>query len=215
MSAASQMVDDYRPAAKPNSSCTSCRRRKLRCDREAEGCSNCAKQEVPCTCPAASTEKAKRKRGPYQKDKTRRERELEHAVKVMESKYNVLSSRLGHAQQGVDITQAESGEGGSRDLTPLASSGGKGPWPVDTHTSGNCSTSSITPSNSNNSFDGNRPAAPLPATLAAPSTTPSLGGRDAPLSNRFWSNFPKDVSIWWQLGWIETVLLNHDTVRGC
>lgn len=54
--------------SKPGTACLSCRNRKLRCSREPEGCSNCAKGEIQCTYLQAEVG-LKRKRGPYKKRK--------------------------------------------------------------------------------------------------------------------------------------------------
>jgi len=72
-------------AAKPGTACLGCRRRKLKCSREQEGCSNCVKADLPCVYPAPETG-VKRKRGPYKKDKPARERHLEDLVKYLEPK---------------------------------------------------------------------------------------------------------------------------------
>ena len=72
-------------AAKPGTACLGCRRRKLKCSRETEGCSNCLKADLPCVYPAPETG-VKRKRGPYKKDKPARERHLEDLVKYLEPK---------------------------------------------------------------------------------------------------------------------------------
>ena len=71
--------------AKPGTACLGCRRRKLKCTREQEGCSNCLKADLPCVYPAPETG-VKRKRGPYKKDKAPRERHLEDLVKYLEPK---------------------------------------------------------------------------------------------------------------------------------
>lgn len=71
--------------AKPGTACLGCRRRKLKCTREQEGCSNCLKADLPCVYPAPDTG-VKRKRGPYKKDKPPRERHLEDLVKYLEPK---------------------------------------------------------------------------------------------------------------------------------
>ena len=82
--------------AKPGTACLGCRRRKLKCSREQEGCTNCTKAELPCVYPALETG-VKRKRGPYKKDKAPRERHLEDLVKYLEPKagQNGASDRVG------------------------------------------------------------------------------------------------------------------------
>ena len=90
--------------AKPGTACLGCRRRKLKCSREQEGCNNCTKAELPCVYPALETG-VKRKRGPYKKDKPPRERHLEDLVKYLEPKVtqNEIGSGIGlgiHDQEG-------------------------------------------------------------------------------------------------------------------
>lgn len=77
-------MSDQQPA-KPGTACLGCRRRKLKCTREQNGCNNCTKADLPCVYPAAETG-VKRKRGPYKKDKPPRERHLEDLVKYLEPK---------------------------------------------------------------------------------------------------------------------------------
>lgn len=70
-------------SSKPGTACLCCRRRKLKCSREASGCTNCTKAELPCIYPTLET-RVKRKRGPYKKkDKPAREAHLEHVVKYL------------------------------------------------------------------------------------------------------------------------------------
>ncbi|KAK4895788.1 hypothetical protein LTR27_006270 [Elasticomyces elasticus] len=69
--------------AKPGTACLGCRRRKLKCSREQEGCLNCTKADLPCVYSTPEVG-VKRKRGPYKKDKPPRERHLEHLVKYLE-----------------------------------------------------------------------------------------------------------------------------------
>lgn len=71
--------------AKPGTACLGCRRRKLKCSREGEGCANCLKADLPCVYPTPETG-VKRKRGPYKKDKAPRERHMEDLVKYLEPK---------------------------------------------------------------------------------------------------------------------------------
>lgn len=71
------------PLGKPGTACLCCRRRKLKCTREPEGCTNCQKAELPCVYPAVETG-IKRKRGPYRKkDRPAREAHLEHVVRYL------------------------------------------------------------------------------------------------------------------------------------
>ena len=73
------------PPAKPGTACLGCRRRKLKCSREQDGCANCLKADLPCVYPTPETG-VKRKRGPYKKDKAPRERHMEDLVKYLEPK---------------------------------------------------------------------------------------------------------------------------------
>lgn len=73
------------PVNKPGTSCLGCRRRKLKCSREPDGCSNCTKSDLPCVYPAPEVG-VKKKRGPYKKDKPARQRHLEDLVKYLEPK---------------------------------------------------------------------------------------------------------------------------------
>ena len=88
--------------AKPGTACLGCRRRKLKCSREQEGCSNCSKAELPCVYPAPETG-VKRKRGPYKKDKPPRERHLEDLVKYLEPK--VAQNEANEGAAGHDRTR--------------------------------------------------------------------------------------------------------------
>lgn len=91
--------------AKPGTACLGCRRRKLKCSREEDGCANCARAVLPCVYPAPQTGE-KRKRGPYRKDKPARERHLEDLVKYLEPKAKAAPER------GNDGNGAGSGGGG-------------------------------------------------------------------------------------------------------
>ncbi|KAK3073074.1 hypothetical protein LTR53_005651 [Teratosphaeriaceae sp. CCFEE 6253] len=75
-------VESQQPG-KPGTACLGCRRRKLKCSREPEGCVNCSKADLPCVYALPETG-VKRKRGPYNKVKQPRERHLEHLVKYLE-----------------------------------------------------------------------------------------------------------------------------------
>lgn len=111
------MSDPQQPA-KPGTACLGCRRRKLKCTREQEGCSNCTKADLPCVYPAPETG-VKRKRGPYKKDKPPRERHLEDLVKYLEPKAAQNGAGEG-ANPGFDdarspsITSATSHDDGRR-----------------------------------------------------------------------------------------------------
>ena len=89
----SQTSNDVRAPSNPTSACASCHRRKLKCDRVAEGCYNCTKAQVACLYPPR--ERApRRKRGPYFKDRTKREQELKHTLKTLEVKLEKLTNHL-------------------------------------------------------------------------------------------------------------------------
>lgn len=164
----------------PAGACNSCRRRKLKCDKKLDGCANCAKGQIPCIYPSASPEQVKRKRGPYQKNKTQREKQLEHTVRDMASKYAELENRIlprRDSSVNHDFTppsEESSSEGVYASTLPTVSSS----------TSSRQGVSSIVSS----SIDGDLA---LPQFLQS-----SLGcnpsGKDTPLSNRFWTPFSKD-----------------------
>ena len=82
--------------AKPGTACLGCRRRKLKCSREPDGCSHCLKSDLPCVYPAPESTGVKRKRGPYKKDKAPRERHLEDLVKYLEPKPSQDNGNDGH-----------------------------------------------------------------------------------------------------------------------
>lgn len=90
--------DLRQPANKPGTSCLCCRRRKLKCTREPEGCQNCKKSELPCVYPAPEVG-VKRKRGPYKKDRPARERHMEDVVKYLEPR-NVGQDLSSQAETG-------------------------------------------------------------------------------------------------------------------
>lgn len=92
--------------AKPGTACLGCRRRKLKCSREPDGCSNCLRSDLPCVYPIHEATGVKRKRGPYKKDKAPLERHLEDLVKYLEPK----ASQGEHATSGLSSTADLSGE---------------------------------------------------------------------------------------------------------
>jgi hypothetical protein len=78
------------------SSCSSCYRRKLKCDRMIDGCTPCMRAKLPCMYKASSVANGKgraNKRGPYNKHGTMREKQLEHIVQVLSSK--VTATKAG------------------------------------------------------------------------------------------------------------------------
>lgn len=86
-----ELVNRQNSINKPGTACLGCRRRKLKCLREPEGCHNCSKSGLQCVYPAPEVG-VKRKRGPYKKDKTPRERHLEDLVKYLKPE----ASKSGH-----------------------------------------------------------------------------------------------------------------------
>ncbi|KJX95171.1 hypothetical protein TI39_contig4129g00017 [Zymoseptoria brevis] len=89
---------------RPGTSCLGCRRRKLKCSRETEGCHNCVKSDLPCVYPAPELG-VKRKRGPYKKDKPPRQRHLEDLVRYLQP--GAASSGNG---EGNGMTEVNGGE---------------------------------------------------------------------------------------------------------
>lgn len=82
--------------------CTACHRRKLKCDRMPV-CSNCRKSDLPCVYTAhtnksrqaSTTRDGRRKpRGPYQKGRTVREKELENIVEILQEKCALLETQI-------------------------------------------------------------------------------------------------------------------------
>lgn len=175
-------IHEYRPSQKPTASCTSCRRRKLRCDREPQGCRNCCKAELPCLYPPAE-ETAKRKRGPYQKYKTQRERELGHAVKAMEVKCEQLA---GQVQNQSDSQANPAPKYGPHEGFFMLPNGNK-----------KASTGTNTPHRSSDQFPRSSTsgidAEQLQMRLST-ANPPTADNRDLRLKNRFWSNFSNEVS---------------------
>lgn len=166
----------------PTGACNACRRRKLKCDKKFDGCANCAKGQIPCIYPSSSPEQVKRKRGPYQKNKTQREKQLEHTVRDMASKYAELENRI--------LPRRDSSV--NHDFTPPSGESSSEGVYASTLPAVSSSTSSRqgVSSTVSSSIDGDLA---LPQFLQS-----SLGcnpsGKDTPLSNRFWTPFSKDVS---------------------
>ncbi|KAK6530437.1 hypothetical protein TWF694_003789 [Orbilia ellipsospora] len=67
--------------------CLSCRRRKIKCSQEPDGCANCARASLQCIyqIPDALPTGVKRKRGPYKK----------HGLKGLETEADHLASQTG------------------------------------------------------------------------------------------------------------------------
>ncbi|USW51630.1 Putative zn(2)-C6 fungal-type DNA-binding domain-containing protein [Septoria linicola] len=108
---------------KPGTSCLGCRRRKLKCSREPEGCYNCQKSELPCVYPQPDVG-VKRKRGPYKKDKPPRQRHLEDLVKYLEPKAGGASESPQPADS-LSPGQASSSGSGYGHGTPHPSTNGR------------------------------------------------------------------------------------------
>lgn len=71
--------------------CSSCHRRKIKCDRRPGSCSACSKIQVTCRYPQNERDATRRvSRGPYKKRKSPREEELEGLVKTMARRCNEL-----------------------------------------------------------------------------------------------------------------------------
>lgn len=101
-STANMSESSLQQPAKPGTACLGCRRRKLKCSREPEDCSNCLKSDLPCVYPAPETTGVKRKRGPYKKDRPARERHLEDLVKYLEPRASQSNNNKGAAGGGDD-----------------------------------------------------------------------------------------------------------------
>lgn len=103
---------------KASGACSSCHRRKLKCDRLTI-CSNCKKANIPCVytshpiksgSTATTRDGRKKVRGPYQKGRTVREKELEHVVELLQEKCTILEAKVSHS----DGTSPESSHGSAR-----------------------------------------------------------------------------------------------------
>lgn len=108
---------------KPGTSCLGCRRRKLKCSREPEGCFNCTKSDLPCVYPQPDVG-VKRKRGPYKKDKPPRQRHLEDLVKYLEPKAGSSESQGQEISASPDQASS-SGHSGHGLATPLPTANGR------------------------------------------------------------------------------------------
>ncbi|KAJ8604744.1 hypothetical protein MRB53_041693 [Persea americana] len=84
----------------PGTACLCCRRRKLKCSREATGCSSCRKSRSTCIYPTVDTS-VKKKRGPYKKkDRPARQAHLDHVVQY-------LSDPIAHAEAARDRERSD------------------------------------------------------------------------------------------------------------
>lgn len=113
------------PVNKPGTSCLGCRRRKLKCSREPDGCNNCTKSDLPCVYPAPEVG-VKKKRGPYKKDKPARQRHLEDLVKYLEPK-NSSPESSGHTEAGGSAAAVSPGQTYGSANAFSQSSPGRGP----------------------------------------------------------------------------------------
>nr|POE72869.1 bikaverin cluster transcription factor bik5 [Quercus suber] len=68
-------------AARPGTACVGCNKRKVRCSRDRNGCSNCLKADLPCVYTVAEPSK---KRGPYKRRRPARQRHLEDLLRYLE-----------------------------------------------------------------------------------------------------------------------------------
>lgn len=93
-----ELVNRQNSINKPGTACLGCRRRKLKCLREPEGCHNCSKSGLQCVYPTPEAG-LKRKRGPYKKDKTPRERHLEDLVKYLKPEASRPGNVTGSSDQ--------------------------------------------------------------------------------------------------------------------
>lgn len=112
----SELVNRQNAINKPGTACLGCRRRKLKCNREPEGCLNCNKSSLQCVYPAPEVG-VKRKRGPYKKDKTPRERHLEDLVKYLKPEASKSGHDTGSSDQGSPYDDATPGPGLSRSIS--------------------------------------------------------------------------------------------------
>lgn len=97
-----------RSTAKPGTACLGCRRRKLKCNKDPQGCSHCIKSELPCVYPAPELG-VRKKRGPYRKDKPALEKHLEHLVRYLEPQkqralQNDASGTTSHQSEHIDFS---------------------------------------------------------------------------------------------------------------
>lgn len=102
-----ELVQRQNSINKPGTACLGCRRRKLKCDRSNEGCHNCSKSSLQCVYPAPDAG-VKRKRGPYKKDKTPRERHLEDLVKYLKPEASNSGHDTGSSERGSPYDESTS-----------------------------------------------------------------------------------------------------------
>lgn len=92
-------------------SCVTCRRRKIKCDRQLEGCYNCLQTHAVCSYPPFSIHTPRGKRGPYLKTINRREQELEQQLKILEAKVDKLSSGVrSQTEVGIEPRNPDTGD---------------------------------------------------------------------------------------------------------
>lgn len=157
----------------PTSACASCHRRKLKCDRVADGCYNCTKAQVVCAYPPR--ERApRRKRGPYFKDRTKREQELKQTLKTLEGKLEKLTNHLeSHGMHFRDSAE----EDGDCKVDPTQAG--------TLHVAEDNSRERVTRAGSVASIDNSELDPRLSSVIRNEKLLPS---------NRFWSNFTTEVS---------------------
>ena len=72
-------MDDQNGSQRSKQACAACHRRKLKCDRDLNGCQACNKANLPCIYEVlkkddSQRERKRKPRGPYMKGKTVREK---------------------------------------------------------------------------------------------------------------------------------------------
>ena len=87
------------------SNCAGCYRRKIKCDRQLDGCFNCSKANVKCTYPRQE-HTVRQKRGPYHKDPSKKKNSgFEQKILALEEKLKDLSEKLQNGKKkGFGIT---------------------------------------------------------------------------------------------------------------
>lgn len=84
-------------------SCSACYRRKTKCDRILSGCSSCKNSQIPCLYTPPKKEGANnpdaratrhKRRGPYKKEQSIREKELEHLNELLQAKCDGLERQV-------------------------------------------------------------------------------------------------------------------------
>ena len=111
---------------KASCACSACHRRKLKCDRNLNGCSTCKNSDIPCVYTTssdkgsgnASTRAGRREpRGSYNKGKTPRERELEHMVQLLTKRCANLEGNVTKLSLDTTTAMVDPEQGPSSPLT--------------------------------------------------------------------------------------------------